>query len=241
MILLSNGSDTTRPLQFLDDPGCPRVAVLVSVAYFAAASKRLVAHNRVQWWALDSGAFSDRIELSRYLDVVREAQALPKPPRMVFSLDVIDDWRGSLRNYEAVRAAGVDAIPAYHFGAPLEMLTELQRSYPRLAFGGLARQRQAARRAFLQRAFHAAWPCRVHGFGIGDPTTLFEFPFDTVDSSTWSLSSRYGEWPVYGRSPHIRPTNGSLVPEVLRIADLERRTEVRFGDVLAAVRTPPGP
>lgn len=248
LILLSNGSDTTRPLLFLDDPSCPPTCMLISVAYFAAASKRLAVHPRLDWWALDSGAFSDRIELARYLDVVREAQSLPKPPRMIFSLDVIGDWRASLRYYEAVRAAGVDAIPTYHYGDPPVMLAEILAGYPRLAVGGLARVRGTARQRFLGEAFATCWHAtdgvgrRIHGFGISDMRSLFGFPFDTVDSSTWSISTRTGEWPAYGRDESIRPAKGStLVPEVRRIRDLERRTEVRFGEVLHRVRPVPDP
>lgn len=239
-ILLSNGADATRPLQFLDDPACPPVALLISVAYWSRC-KKLAKHPRVAWWALDSGAFSDRIELPRYLDAAREALSFEKPPRMVFSLDDLEDWQGSLRNYETVRDAGINAIPTYHYGRPSHMLHAICLEFERLAVGGLARIRGRARQQFLDRVFRYCWSSgsgrRIHGFGIGDATSLFGYPFDTVDSSTWSISSRTGEWPAYKRDPAIKPASGAtLVPEVRRILDLERQTEARFSDTLQRVR-----
>jgi len=207
---------------------------------FLATKHRLRFRN----WRLDSGAFSVRakgseISLPGYIDMCHELRE--RDPKLVeiFALDVIGDWRATLKNTEAMWAAGVEAIPTYHFSDENEdVLRALARDYPKIALGGMADLRIKPKLAWSQRCFDLIWPARIHGFGLAEKTTVLALPWDSVDASSWKKGPlRFGNWKTWpGALGHI--TYGirhgwipDLNGEVLYYMNLEDRHRHRWAEI----------
>ncbi len=123
-------------------------------------------------WVMDSGAFSAKnsgveIDLQEYIDTCQELLETDPKLSEVFALDVIGDWRASVKNYETMWKAGVPAIPAYHIGEPEELLLDLASAYNKIAVGGMAKLRGHTKLQFAEQCFARVWPVKVHGFGVG--------------------------------------------------------------------------
>lgn len=174
-------------------------------------------------WALDSGAFTAHnsgvaISLSDYIATARDLQRSDPLLEDVFALDVIGDFKASMANAEKMNAAGVDAIPTFHYGGNYSDLRAISGDYPKIALGGMAaklsrnhgqRLSKTQKFAFIARCFEVVWPKRIHLFGCTDENLLFSFPAESADSTSWHLQpSRYGLWKQHGR---LRGVRGSSV------------------------------
>ena len=185
-------------------------------------------------WAFDSGAFSayrqgGEIHLGDYIRKCRELTANDPQLSEVYALDVIGDWRASLRNTRLMWKAGVEAIPCYHFGEPLDVLRGLARDYPKIAFGGVARREARQKVRWALDCMAAIWPKRVHGFGFGHQGHLMAVPFHSADATTWELRScGFGQWKQFGNLPCRGPASQNLRGEVRWFLELERKLRARW-------------
>lgn len=174
-----------------------------ALANWVALLRRTVYRS----WCLDSGAFSvwntgGTIDLAEYTAIARDLWQEDPTLDQVFGLDVIggSGWRETLRNTEAMWAAGVPAVPTYHAGDPTSVLVGLARDYPKIALGGMVPLKGATKLKFAQQCFSRIWPCAVHGFGVGTETLLRAVPWHSVDAS--SLESgplKFGTWRSFGQ------------------------------------------
>ena len=139
---------------------------------------------------LDSGAFSEMttgkpVDLAEYIAFASEHQAAYDT---IVNLDVIsgevtERIDRSAKNLQAMRDAGIDALPVWHQGEPWSVLTDLA-SCGRVGVG-------------LQRPFRGIdevldgvfsrlpSSVRVHGFALANERYTGRYPFDSVDSATW--------------------------------------------------------
>lgn len=235
--LALGGVDSVLVNAFDRAPG-PRV--LLSYSYYERF-KRAITDGVIRDWVLDSGAYTAYhsgvpIQLEDYIAFCHERMQDPIPPAEIFALDAIGDHVTTLRNTEAMWAAGVPAIPCYHAGEPEEVLTEIAAKYPKIAVGGAAgRLFGHARHKFMEQCFARVWPKLIHGFGVNGLDTLSALPFDSVDASNWQLSPmRFGVWKAYGKTG-IR-TQHYLRPEVEHYLRLEAKLKAKWGPTLAKVR-----
>ena len=115
------------------------------------------------------------------------------------NLDVIGDAEGTFANQKALEALGMKPIPVYHAGEPWEYLERYLESYPYIALGGM--MKDAARlKPWLVRCFRLAEGKAVyHGFGMTRWAIIRDFPFYSVDSSSWMSGYRYGSFPLFSR------------------------------------------
>lgn len=140
--------------------------------------------------ALDCGAYSamragTKIDLGEYAAFCLEHGDFYE---WVASVDVIDGGpRDNVRNWQALLAAGVDAMPTVHQGEPMSLIREYCSGSPRI---GLGFQRDAngqlasGSRAFLDEAFsHIPPHISVHGWAMTNYTA--HYPFASVDSTSW--------------------------------------------------------
>jgi|GEM_PF-4909085 len=197
-------------------------------------------------WCLDSGAYTvhntgGTIEVEDYISFCRSLEEWPKPPCKIFALDVIGDEQASIDNAIAMRDAGINVVPTWHAGSSIDALETLRDEFEEVAFGGLvARLRnnraqlfsEAKKRHWLSRGFNVVWPHRVHGFGITSAKLLREFPFSSVDSTTWRLRpSLYGSWKSYGARMPLRINKANehcLITEVAWWIEEERAVGERW-------------
>lgn len=212
-------------------------ALLVSYVYLEAFLKNLHQYQ-FRDWVLDSGAFSahqsgTKIELQAYIDTCKKLLANDPKLTEVFALDVIGDWKASLRNYEEMWKQGVPAIPCYHYGEPEHVLRTLARDYPKIAIGGCAMMKIDKKNAFAGQCFARVWPKKIHGFGFGSERSIMSFPFHSVDATNWELGPcKYGRWASFGQMS-VRGSKQNLRSEVEWYLALERRARDRWAKEMA--------
>jgi hypothetical protein len=214
------------------------IGLLCSYEYYGEASSKLMQHAPgVRQWVLDSGAYSafatgKEIKIDDYIDFCKAMRDTARPPHTIFALDVIGDWRASLRNTEAMWKAGVEAVPAYHAGEPEAVLLGIARDYPKIAIGGTIMAHGGARptsvrKRFFEQCFARVWPKKIHGFGVSTESLIFAVPWHSADATSWEMGpGRFGEWQAYeGLQGRAR---GDLRAEVRWYMDLEARARARW-------------
>jgi hypothetical protein len=119
------------------------------------------------------------------------------------NLDILQDPAGSAANLQRLRDHGLDPMPVFHVGEPLDTFTACLESAPYVAVGGLVNASVRARDARLWRylaGLHAEAQeagVKLHGFGLSSWPLIRRFPWYSVDSSTPGLGYRYGVMKVY--------------------------------------------
>jgi len=213
-----------------------RPSLLISYIYLEPFLKKKSEYV-YRDWALDSGAFSaynkgSTIELQAYIDKAKELIASDKTLVEVFSLDVIGDWKASLKNTEEMWKQGVPAIPCYHYGEPWDVLKGMAKDYPKIALGGVA-FRHNIKDKFAEQCFARVWPKRIHGFGYGSEKSIMALPWDSVDATNWEIGPcKYGRWNMFGNL-NIKGSKQNLQSEVEYFLKIEKRARGKFGKVLA--------
>lgn len=214
-------------------------ALLVSYVFLKPFLERQAAYV-YRDWVLDSGAFSAYmsgtvIDLTAYIETCRELLATDPTLTEVYALDVIGDWRGTVRNTEAMWAAGVPAIPAFHGGEPWDVLVALARDYPKVALGGVAYAKVGLKLAWARQCFARVWPKRLHGFGFGGARAILALPFHSVDATNWEIGPcKFGNWRSFGGGNlSVRGSRQNLRSEVEWYLDLERRARERWRKEMA--------
>lgn len=149
---------------------------------------------------IDSGAFTAHtqgidIDLGEYCDWLHKWK---HRIRVYASLDVIGDWKGSLRNQREMEDRGLTPLWVFHQGSPFEVLEEMIQEYDYIAIGGLVGKRasKTALVAFLDRCFQILgkyWPKKAHAFGMTSVPLLQRYPFYSADSTSWLQGSRTGQ------------------------------------------------
>jgi len=189
-------------------------------------------------WALDSGAFSAWtrgiiIDLDEYIELCKELLETEPNLTEVFALDVIDDYKQTLKNTEKMLDAGVNAIPTYHFGEPEKHLKDLAKHFDKIAIGGVARKKGKIKDDFARACFSRVWPKKIHGFGYGSETHIMKYPFHSTDATNWELGPcGFGRWNAFGNMS-VRGSNQNLRAEVEYYLKLERQARSRFKKEMA--------
>lgn len=221
-------------------------ALLVSFFYL-----NLFQDNRHQFhfrdWVLDSGAFSAHnsgveINLDDYIRKCQELQDTDPALTEIFSLDVIGDWQASVKNCEKMWAAGVEAIPTYHYGEPVDVLLGLAKDYPKIALGGAVGLKGNTKVKFAEQCFARVWPKKIHGFGYGSEKALMAVPFHSVDATNWEMGPcAFGRWRSFGGKLSVRGSSQNLRSEVEWYLRLEQRARARWRKEMAILDDQPAP
>jgi hypothetical protein len=185
---------------------------------------------RLRFFA-DSGAHSART-LGIHLDVDQYAAWISQWSRwftIYANLDVIWSPEATWRNQRRLEDHhGLHPVPVFHTGEPFAALERyLDEGYAYIALGKLLGNPVSALRPWLSKCFRLAGDRAVfHGFGLTQWPLLREFPFYSVDSSTWTSGLRWGYLRLFHR--------GRWVNVHLRV----REDVLAYREVLAAYRLP---
>ena len=153
----------------------------------------------------------------------------------VFALDVIGDWKASLKNTEEMWRQEVNAIPCYHVGEPESVLKGIAKDYPKIALGGCVGYR--GKDAFAAQCFARVWPKAIHGFGFGTEESLMNVPWHSVDATNWEIGPcKFGRWKSFGQMS-VRGSKQNLRAEVEWYLALERRARERWRKEMAMLPT----
>jgi hypothetical protein len=217
----------------------PPPAILVSYVYRKAF---LDYQSNVGYrdWVLDSGAFTAHtlgkpVELAEFIEFCTYQLAIDQTLTEVFALDVIGDWKATLKNTERMWEAGIPAIPAYHAGQPVEALDIIARDYPKIAFGGAVGLPKKKKLAFAQAAMARIWPKPVHGFGFGNHEHLANVPFHSCDATNWEIRAvAFGIWRVFGKMS-VRGKAANVRSEIDAELENERFLQHRWAGAMKEI------
>lgn len=174
--------------------------------------------SRFKSFLLDSGAFTfmsnaqkhgdvDWLSYAdRYADFIKEHSC-----RLYFELD-IDAVKG-LHYAEMLRKrienrVGWQSIPVWHVKRGKEYFISMCRDYPYVSFGGIITDGLST--ATLERYFPwfiataHKYGAKIHGLGYTSLSGLPKYHFDSVDSTTWTMGSRFGQLMQYKNGTIIK-------------------------------------
>jgi hypothetical protein len=158
---------------------------------------------------LDSGAFSAwtqgvEIDIRDYIEFIKEHQEVLE---LYANLDVIGlggkqpnklTAEKTLENQKIMEEAGLNPLPCFHFGEPFEYLQYYVDNYDYLALG-VAGNTGSKLIPWLDECF-GNYICgedgmpkiKIHGFAITSLRVMLRYPFYSVDSTSWVMTSRMG-------------------------------------------------
>lgn len=218
-----------------------RVPAFLSSYAYRNIFEGLAPYVTYSSWVLDSGAFTAHasgkdVRLEDFIAYAKASIDSPRPPAEVFALDVIGNWKASLKNCEVMWKHGVEAIPCYHVGSPANVLTGIARDYPKIALGGAVGYKGKLK--WAESCFAQVWPVKIHGFGFGSEKDILHLPWHSTDASNWELGpSCFGRWASYGgTNPGLRGATYRLGPEIDHYIRIEKRAKAKWGKVLAELK-----
>lgn len=201
------GLDAPGIVEALGDYGDPYPALLCSYAYYKPFRK---TQDKLYYrdWTLDSGAYTaftcgKKIILQDYIDFCKEIS--DKDPKLseIVALDVIGDWKSSLKNCEEMWKQGIEAMPTYHLGEPAHVLRTLCATYPKVGISGYTQLKgEKSKKSYTDAVFGIAWENgakKLHGLGLGTENIIKAYPWHSVDASSWLLGPlKFGVFKTVG-------------------------------------------
>lgn len=125
-------------------------------------------------------------------------------------LDVIGDLAQTARNLESMERRGLRPFGVIHAMQPHYELRRLVRRLDHVAFGGMVpflgrSSLPAAFNDWLRRAWdvvldeqaRSGRTIRVHGFGCTRLDTVVQWPWDSVDSTSWKYGMRFADLQLF--------------------------------------------
>lgn len=182
--------------------------ILVSFAYFAGDGWEKMLFSRIVPKPVifgDSGAFS-AWSLGKIVDIGAYADWLYLYRdwfAFYANLDVVGEPKKGMKNLAYLEGRGLHPIPVYHAGEPWRYLEEMAKSYPVVGLGGIARafgslKARGKGEAWLGKCFDIAGDVTVfHGFGLSSIRSILDYPWFSVDSTSWAASSMYGQLNIF--------------------------------------------
>lgn len=195
---------------------------LMSFHYFRGVDMGELAGN-LQGFRLfaDSGAYSAKsvgapVHLDDYCAWLTKWRRLFD---VYVTLDVIGNAEGTWRNHVEMERRGFTPAPVFHAGEPWEYLDRyLEAGCRYIALGGMVGSPSAVKK-WIIRCFKTAQGTAVfHGFGRTNLPDIADFPWYSVDSSSWGMSYRYGTVNLFDRGKWVKISIGDYAGVYQRAA-----------------------
>ena len=181
-----------------------RLNLLVAYPYMTKQVIEVLAQNQDKIrFVLDSGAFTawkagKPIELDDYC---RFIESLPIKPWRYFTLDVIGDPHGSMKNYEIMLKRGFNPVPIFTRGEDPAALEEYYKTSDVVGIGGLVGTQK--NKGFVNGIMRHVGKRRVHWLGFTHINYIKFYKPYMCDSSNYSRADRYGILDLYCGSGQI--------------------------------------
>lgn len=206
------------------------INILQSFWYCDAFTEReIIPHARK--FLLDSGAFTffqgkhGNIDWNEYQD--RYIEFINRNDvDLFFELDIdsIIGYENVLRLRNRLEmATGKKCIPVWHFSRGKDEFLKMCEEYDYVAFGGMLTDGVPTKKLvqllpwFVKEAHKRG--AKIHGLGFTSTDALKRIQFDSVDSSSWSSSVRFGSMHVFtGDGIKAFNRNGRRVADYKRAA-----------------------
>jgi|TARA_Y100000310_G_scaffold325169_1_gene388240 hypothetical protein len=173
-------------------------------AYFKTQGlTRMIERNPSISLFLDSGAYSAFtkdmvIDIDKYINFIKQNQEFIT---QYASLDVIGNAEKTLKNQQYMESHGLNPIPCFHCREDYKYLEYYVDNYDYMALGGVAQLKGS--KSQLKSWLDDVWgrylinddgtaKIKVHGFGITSLEIMKRYPWYSVDSTSWVLTSRFG-------------------------------------------------
>lgn len=142
---------------------------------------------------IDSGAFSALtrggiIDIKEYIKFIKDID-----PSLYAGLDVIGDPIATELNLKIMEDEGLNPLATFHQGGEFKYLYRLIEKYDQIALGGMVQAPDlkpwldTVWKQILQRKPNL----KVHGFGLSGAELIRRYPWHSVDSSSYSSSTRF--------------------------------------------------
>lgn len=172
-----------------------------------------------EFFLLDSGAFSfmsgkERVDfdeyLDRYIQFIRQNNIehfFELDLDSVIGLEKVENLRRRLED-----ETGRRCIPVWHKSRGKEYFIRMCEEYDYVAIGGIAGKEITKGdypyfHWFIDTAHRNN--CKIHGLGFTSLSGIYEYPFDSVDSTSWVSGSRFGTlYHFNGRKLVVVDTDG---------------------------------
>lgn len=151
---------------------------------------------------LDSGAYSAwsqgiEIDIYKYIDFIKEHKQYID---VYANLDVIGNEQATWKNQKIMEGAGLEPLPVFHVEDNIKYLHKCVNEYDHFCLGGMAKGFTTSQRmVFLDMCFGIICDTsdrmpksKIHGFGMTSLKLMFRYPWYSVDSTSWVLTSRMG-------------------------------------------------
>jgi len=154
---------------------------------------------------MDSGAFTAstkgvKIDIKEYAQWIRENREYI---HTYANLDVIGNAEATWENQQRLEDMGLNPLPVFHTREPWEYLERYVEKYDYVGLGGLvpfAKGRDPVYVPWVLKCFKMAKDkCVFHGFGVTNWEALKNFPWYSVDSTSWLAGTQYGQVPIWDR------------------------------------------
>lgn len=219
-----------------------RLNVLCAYPYMARPLLDYVAERKDDLRiVIDSGAFT-AWKLGKPIaldDYCRFLETLPFEPWRYFTLDVIGDPEGTLRNYETMLGRGFRPIPIFTRGEDPSVLEDYYRTSDLVGVGGLVGTR--GNKDFVNGIMRQIAGRKVHLLGFTRLDYIKAYRPYMCDASSWARSLRYaildlferGRWVTITKKEFVKPPSPALramlaaygvTPEELAISENWKNT-----------------
>ena len=220
---------------FTDVPvGVPKLHFFDSGSFslWTEAEKFAKEHNCGEWEFYETDMFWDYLEAyasfikeyKRGLTYYANVDVLPfrrRKPDDKTKTSFALTWR----NQKELEKRGLNPIPVIHQSDPLKVLKRyLAEGYEYIALGGLvSRVKKGTWRNWMDRTFDVICDTpnrmpstKVHGFGVTNFTGMTQYPWHSVDSTSWTKAGGFGNVLVphkrsgkfvFDRSPYTMPVS----------------------------------
>lgn len=161
---------------------------------------------------MDSGGFSARTA-GKYVDVERYKDFLRINKDYIITAANLDvnDLEIQLENQKILEKV-YPVLPVYHLSEYLskdkDILFKYLDKHNYIALGGMigSDAKEYNIKNFLNFCFKNGKGVKYHGFGVTSPERLKEYPFYSVDSTTWLSGARFGTMHVWNSQKMILET-----------------------------------
>lgn len=185
-----------------------RANILIAYPYWKdEIAQTLAANPSKVRLVVDSGAFTawkakKPIKLDDYC---RFIEGLRFTPWRYFTLDVIGDAHGTLKNYETMLSRGFKPVPIFTRGEDPSILDHYYQTSDLVGVGGLVGTQGNS--GFVNGIMKRVAGRKVHWLGFTNLEFIKQYRPYMCDSSTWESGGRYGQIKLYmgnGRSMQVR-------------------------------------
>ncbi len=145
---------------------------------------------------LDSGAYSAftkgiKIDIYEYIDFIKKYH---DKIEIYANLDVIGDAEATFENQKIMEKEGLNPLPCFHYGEDIKYLIRYIKDYDYIALGGMVPISSKDLSYWLDNLFSSYIPAetKIHGFGLTSLKLMLRYPWYSVDSTSWVMTSRMG-------------------------------------------------